>query len=48
MLTKQLADLSADLITANSKYEAALIRDVISTVKAEISLCKCDLARETT
>ncbi len=45
MLTKQLADLSADLIAANSKYEAA-IRDNISTVKAEIVLCKRDLARE--
>lgn len=47
MLTKQLADLNANLLSANSKYEAALIRDAISTVKAEISLCKCDLARET-
>ena len=46
MLQKQLADLSADLIAANSKYEAALIRDRISVVKAEISLCKRDLARE--
>ena len=46
MLRKQLADLNSDLITANSKYEAALIRDNISTVKAEIVLCKRDLARE--
>ena len=46
MLQKQLADLSEDLVTANSKYEAALIRDNISTVKAEIVLCKRDLARE--
>ena len=46
MLQKQLADLSADLVTATSKYEAALIRDNISTVKAEIVLCKRDLARE--
>lgn len=47
MLTKQLADLNANLLSANSKYEAALIRDDISTVKAEIVLCKRDLARET-
>lgn len=46
MLQKQLADLSEELVTANSKYEAALIRDNISTVKAEIVLCKRDLARE--
>lgn len=46
MLTKQLADLNSDLISANSKYEAVLIRDNISTVKAEIVLCKRDLARE--
>ena len=46
MLQKQLADLSEDLVTANSKYEATLIRDNISTVKAEIVLCKRDLARE--
>ena len=47
MLTKQLADLNSDLISANSKYEAAIIRDNNSTVKAEIVLCKRDLARET-
>ena len=46
MLQKQLADLSADLITATSKYEAKQIKDDISVVKAEISLCKRDLARE--
>lgn len=46
MLQKQLADLSADLIAANSKYEIKLIKDRISVVKAEISLCKRDLARE--
>lgn len=46
MLQKQLSDLNADLIAANSKYEAALIRDRISVVKAEIVLCKRDLARE--
>lgn len=46
MLNKQLADLNEELVTANSKYEAALIRDNISTVKAEIVLCKRDLARE--
>lgn len=46
MLTKQLADLNANLLSANNKYEAALIRDNISTVKAEIVLCKRDLARE--
>ena len=46
MLQKQLADLSEELVTANSKYEVALSRDNISTVKAEIVLCKRDLARE--
>lgn len=46
MLQKQLTDLSADLITATSKYETKLIKDRISVVKAEISLCKRDLARE--
>jgi hypothetical protein len=46
MLQKQLADLNADLIAANSKYEAKQIKDDISVVKAQISLCKRDLARE--
>lgn len=46
MLQKQLADLNASLITANSKYETIQIRDDISVVKAQIVLCKCDLARE--
>lgn len=46
MLQKQLADLSADLIAANSKYEAKQIKDNISVVKAQIVLCKRDLARE--
>lgn len=46
MLQKQLTDLSADLIAATSKYEIKLIKDRISVVKAEISLCKRDLARE--
>ena len=46
MLQKQLADLSTNLITATSKYEIKLIKDRISVVKAEISLCKRDLARE--
>lgn len=46
MLQKQLADLSTSLIAATSKYETKLIKDRISVVKAEISLCKRDLARE--
>lgn len=46
MLQKQLTDLSADLIAATSKYETKLIKDRISVIKAEISLCKRDLARE--
>ena len=46
MLQKQLADLNTTLIAATSKYEAKLIKDRISVVKAEISLCKRDLARE--
>lgn len=46
MLQKQLTDLSTDLIAATSKYETKLIKDRISVVKAEISLCKRDLARE--
>ena len=46
MLQKQLADLNTNLIAANSKYEIKLIKDRISVVKAEISLCKRDLARE--
>ena len=46
MLQKQLADLNADLVAATSKYETKLIKDRISVVKAEISLCKRDLARE--
>lgn len=46
MLQKQLADLNNNLIAATSKYEARLIKDRISVVKAEISLCKRDLARE--
>lgn len=46
MLQKQLADLNADLIIANSKYEAKQIKDNISVVKAQIVLCKRDLARE--
>ena len=46
MLQKQLADLNTNLIAANSKYEIKLINDRISVVKAEISLCKRDLARE--
>lgn len=46
MLQKQLADLNINLIAANSKYEIKLIKDRISVVKAEISLCKRDLARE--
>lgn len=45
MLNKQLADLNTDLIAANDKYEAKLIKDRISVVKAEISLCKRDLER---
>ena len=46
MLQKQLSDLNTNLIAANSKYEIKLIKDRISVVKAEISLCKRDLARE--
>ena len=46
MLQKQLADLNTNLIAANSKCEIKLIKDRISVVKAEISLCKRDLARE--
>ena len=46
MLQKQLADLNTNLIAANSKHEIKLIKDRISVVKAEISLCKRDLARE--
>ena len=46
MLQKQLADFNTNLIAANSKYEIKLIKDRISVVKAEISLCKRDLARE--
>lgn len=46
MLQKHLADLNEDLVTATSKYEAKQIKDDISVVKAEISLCKRDLARE--
>ena len=46
MLQKQLADLNTNLIAANSKYETKLIKDRISGVEAEISLCKRDLARE--
>ena len=46
MLQKQLADLNTNLIAANSKYETKLSKDRISVVKAEISLCKRDLARE--
>ena len=46
MLQKQLADLNNNLIAATSKYETKLIKDRISVVKAEISLCKRDLARE--
>ena len=46
MLQKQLADLNNNLIAATSKYETKLIKDRISVVKAEISLCKHDLARE--
>ncbi len=46
MLQKQLADLNTNLIAATSKYETKLIKDRISVVKAEISLCKRDLARE--
>ena len=46
MLQKQLADLNASLIAANSKYETMQIRDDISVVKAQIVLCKRDLARE--
>lgn len=46
MLQKQLADLNNNLIAATSKYEIKLIKDRISVVKAEISLCKRDLARE--
>lgn len=46
MLQKQLADLNADLIIANSKYEAKQIKDNISVVKAQIVLCKRDLARK--
>ena len=46
MLQKQLADINTNLIAANSKYEIKLIKDRISVVKAEISLCKRDLARE--
>lgn len=46
MLQKQLADLNTNLIAANSKYEAKQIKDNISVVKAQIVLCKRDLARE--
>ena len=46
MMQKQLADLNTNLIAANSKYEIKLIKDRMSVVKAEISLCKLYLARE--